>query len=90
MSTLDQHATFFLYNVPEIAVLLPSRNYYQFIATFPSAIGDEGVALLAQGGARYVIVTAANYVANAQVFSQYRRIGKVSKYDFLERIAPKN
>jgi glycosyltransferase involved in cell wall biosynthesis len=77
-SRLDRHASFFIYNTPAMVILLPNRNYYQFIMPHPNGqsmgtdlVGLEELPLLAKGVVDYVIVPAATYKEHPEIFPNY-------------------
>lgn len=85
---LQPSADFFVYNVPEVVVLLPSQNYYQYIK--PYADNDEAVAgssqlsVLSEGKVDYVIVSTGDVVSSPHL-SSYRVLRQVNRYSILEK-----
>jgi 4-amino-4-deoxy-L-arabinose transferase-like glycosyltransferase len=78
--------SFFLYNVPQAAVLLPTENYYQYLPVTDSlVIGADALPVLEKGGADFVIAETATYDAHKDVFAQYRLYKTVGKYQILQR-----
>jgi len=76
---------FFLYNVPELAVLLPSREYRQFIATYPEQIGASQLPSLTKGVPRYVLATVDEYDKHRDLFSAYTQLKTADQYVLLEK-----
>jgi hypothetical protein len=78
--------SFFLYNIPEVAVLLPSRNYYQYLEPSEHRIlGGDEVQTPRGGVADVVIVNDADYRQREELFSEYVLTARVNRYDFLEK-----
>jgi 4-amino-4-deoxy-L-arabinose transferase-like glycosyltransferase len=84
LASLGTSKTFFIYDVPEVAVLLPSWNYYQFLQPHPGLIyGEDELALLARGVPDIVIVSPSAYAAHANLFTRYAAPETVGGYDLL-------
>ena len=86
IESFGPEASFFLYNTPEVAVLLPSRNYYQYLE--PSGhlnFGADEVSVLQKGTADVVIVYDNTYRQREKLFSKYTLAESVNRYDFLKR-----
>lgn len=86
-STLHPATTVFLYNVPEIAIFLPSTTYYQFVMPHDDQpFGKEALPLLTQGTPEIVVVNAETYQHNATPFSKYKVKDHVSHYLVLTQL----
>jgi hypothetical protein len=87
LQALPKDSKILLYNVPELAILLPGRNYYQFLKPHPEQlIGEEGLSKLAAAEPDLVLVTDATYKAEPNVFYQYRAREAAGRYTILERL----
>lgn len=86
-ATVSPSQSIFLYNDPEVAVLLPSSNYYQYVKPHPEQVfGGEELAVLARGTADLVVMNAETYKADMRPFAMYRLKQEVNRYIVLERI----
>lgn len=86
-SALSPDDTAFLYNVPEVAVLLPTHEYYQYVKPHESQnFGAEELPLLAQGVPDIVIANAGTYLSDPTPFVKYQVMTVVSHYVILSRI----
>lgn len=86
LSRLDPERSVFLYNVPEVAVLLPGKNYFQYLDPLPNVhIGDEQLAELYEGRVDTVIVGAEFAEQHPELFSLYQTSKIVDRYAILER-----
>jgi 4-amino-4-deoxy-L-arabinose transferase-like glycosyltransferase len=87
LSSLGSSTTFFLYNVPEIAVFLPSQNYYQYIkAPDPSmSVGADQIPVLQSGLVQYVVVAPNVYASNPALFTHYSKQSQIGNYLLLKR-----
>lgn len=86
ISALPGDASYFVYNSPEVVVLLPNRTYYQFIRPHPNQhIGEEELAVLARGGADFVILSTEAYHTDVALFRAYTERGSVNRFTFLQR-----
>ncbi len=89
IASLDPSASFFLYNVPEIAVLLPSQNYFQYLQPHETkdseTLGVDTLPILASGQAEYVVVSDSFYRSNQSIFSAYGNLDHVNRYGFLKK-----
>ncbi len=86
-ATTSPFESFFLYNVPEVAVLLLSDNYYQFLRPHPQQlIGKQELSVLERGTANLVIVNGETYRADRTPFGRYRVKAEVNRYTVLERL----
>lgn len=87
LAGLPQGASYFIYNSPEVVVLLPNRNYYQFISPHPNQhIGEEELGVLARGGTDFVILSTGAYHTNTALFKAYTEKGVVNRFTFLQKI----
>ncbi len=87
LSSISHSEIVFLYNVPEVAILLPSRNYHQYLIPHPGQIiGGEELSLIEKGGADLVIINRETYENNTAPFAKYRVRGTVSRYAILESL----
>lgn len=78
--------SFFLYNVPEVAVLLPNQTYYQYLEPHThNLIGETSLASLAAGIPDVVVVDSATYEKRSGAFLAYRVQGTVNRYTILTR-----
>lgn len=86
IETYASTTSFFLYNIPEIAVLLPSRNYYQYLEPIEHVVlGGNNVPSPQEGLADVVIVDDGVYQLKQELFSSYSLKASVNRYDFLEK-----
>ncbi len=84
---VDAGSAVFLYNVPEVAVLLTGRHYYQYLIPHTDQrIGEESLAALAAAIPDIVIVNSGTYAEEPMPFSRYRVRATVNRYSILERI----
>ena len=87
IATLPPNASYFIYNLPEVVVLLPNRNYYQFINPHPNLfIGQDELSVLARGGTDFVILGTEMYHKNRVLFGAYKERANVNRYTFLQKI----
>jgi 4-amino-4-deoxy-L-arabinose transferase-like glycosyltransferase len=85
LSTLG-NTSVFLYNTPELAIMLPSKNYYQYLTPLPEiTIGEESFAALEAGVPDIVIVTSELYTSSDPQFRAYRATRAVDRYTILEK-----
>jgi 4-amino-4-deoxy-L-arabinose transferase-like glycosyltransferase len=85
LSTLKGKSVF-LYNTPELAILLPHREYYQYLSPLPNVeIGKEVLKTLVGGGADVVIVSSEALEKNSEIFGAYVRNGMVDRYAILQK-----
>lgn len=92
VSALAPHtnSSFFLYNVPQVAILLPTQRYYQYLPiTERLVLGKEGLSALVGGEVDFVVVGSETYARERDAFSRYRMYKTIDRYEILERI-PKN
>lgn len=86
LAELPKSSSIFLYNLPELAVLLPSRNYYQYLEPAPGmAIGAGELAVLQKGVATFAVVSPKVYAANPALFAAYQPFENVSGFEILKR-----
>ncbi len=86
LQPLGPQASFFLYNVPQVAVLLPSQKYYQYLpVTEHLIIGGDQLNALAKGVADFVIVDSDTYRAHLELYTRYHQYKTVDRYEILQR-----
>lgn len=85
-SSFDAEKSVFLYNVPEVAIFLPTRQYYQYIKPEPLEIGTEVLGFLREGVPDVVIANTEAYRDRPEPFSRYRSVREVNRYTVLERL----
>ncbi len=90
LSALPSGASFFLYNVPEVAVVLPSKKYYQYLKPHETdeaeVYGRDQLPLLVKGNVDYVIVGHTFYDQHLETFSRYTLVQHANRYAILKRI----
>jgi hypothetical protein len=85
-ASFDANRSVFLYNVPEVAIFLPTRSYYQYVLLAePLQIGGEQLSELHQGTADTVIVNTETYRETPEPFARYHPVREVNRYTVLER-----
>lgn len=73
--------TVFFYNVPELVILLPHRNYYQFLHPHKSLrLGEEVLPILAAGEADVVLATIPVYESEPDLFASYEESERMNRY----------
>jgi 4-amino-4-deoxy-L-arabinose transferase-like glycosyltransferase len=86
LKVIDPRANVFLYNSPEVAILLPSRNYYQYLSVSKRiSLGAGSLAVLRSGLPDIVIVSAAEYQKNVALFSRYSVSKDVEQFKLLSK-----
>jgi 4-amino-4-deoxy-L-arabinose transferase-like glycosyltransferase len=86
LASLPLSESVFFYNVPELVILLPHRDYYQFIAPHPQGlIGEEQLPLLSAGTPDVVLATRSGFEAAPEKFSHYADTGVPGRYVLLRR-----
>jgi 4-amino-4-deoxy-L-arabinose transferase-like glycosyltransferase len=86
LKTLSTKEKVLLYNVPELAVLLPSSQYYQYLTPTPKiTMGRENVSLLTQGFFDTVLVDSEIYRRDIEYFERYTAINEVDRYLLLKK-----
>lgn len=90
LSRLDPHEAIFVYNVPEVAALLPTRQYYQYIKPYAdndgAIVGADQLSHLADGSVQYVIVGSAWYRSHLADFPGFRLLEQANRYAILTRL----
>lgn len=82
----DPSKSVFLYNVPEVAVFLPTRNFYQYLNPHINQhFGANDLSALTNGTVDLVVVNKAVYLQDPTPFAKYRVMDTVSRYDILSR-----
>ncbi len=85
-SAVQPEETLFVYNVPEAVPFVRTEGYYQYIATTESMVyGREGLLALREGRPDQVIVSAADYAREAELFFLYTPAGYAGPYLSLAR-----
>lgn len=86
LSHFTPTTSFFLYNTPEVAILLPSREYYQYLTpTAKVTIGEDELSALARGAADVVIVNSDTYTTHPDLFNRYHLKETVDRYAILQK-----
>ncbi len=86
LHALPAGSSFFIYDAPEVPILLPNDNYYQYIAPHPDQlIGAEELAELTKGTATYVVTGAGTAAKYPGLFSAYRPFEVVNRYEILQK-----
>lgn len=83
---LDPTETVFLYNVPEIAIFLPQRTFYQYLNPHTNqGFGAEALPLLKEGKPDIVVVNAETHALEIDRFGAYDVHDRISHYLVLTR-----
>lgn len=83
---LDPKASVFLYNTPEIAIFLPSQNYYQYLEpTNYIQTGEGQLQRLTDGSIDVVIVSENADLTTLDLHSAYKVTDRVDRYRILSR-----
>jgi len=78
--------SFFIYDVPEVVLFLPSDNYYQYIQPHKEkAIGKEEIQKIYEGAVDEIIITATAYKEKKDGFTLYKEKDRVDAYIILEK-----
>ncbi len=86
IGSLGSESTFYLYNVPQLAIFLPSQRYYQSLLTYDTVIiGSEELTELQKGTAEYVLVEKDTYQKHPELFARYALYKEVSGYEILSK-----
>ncbi len=89
-ASLKPSAPFFVYNVPEVVIFLPSQNYYQYIKPHENddeeVMGVEQLSHLEKGTADYVLTGKGDFERNPTLFARYRVKQEVNRYAILEHL----
>lgn len=87
LGAIDPSTSIFIYNVPEVAVMLGTQRYYQYLTPHEHQhFGDENLTLLAQHIPDLVIVNAETYKLDPTPFSGYGIKDTVNRYYILKRL----
>ena len=79
--------SFFVYNVPEVVIFLPSRNYYQYIEPRETQlIGEEELPKIKQGIPDEIILQTSTYEEKKREFELYGVKDTISRYTILKRL----
>ena len=83
---LNPESSFFLYNEPQAAMLLPSRKYYQYLSPRSHVIlGADQLPVLTKGIPDIVIVSTDDYNMHPDLFVKYKTLKLVDSYLFLQK-----
>jgi hypothetical protein len=86
LAALLPNTSVYLYNVPELVILLPTREYFQYVSPLPTVIiGSSTLPVLLGGNTDIAIATADAYQAHAELFSHYAPIQTFDRYIMLKR-----
>ena len=81
----DPEETVFFYDAPEVAIFIPHRNYYQYLAPAGGDIGSENLRVLVGSLADKVILETDAYVGGQKTtFSMYEEQERAYKYSILK------
>lgn len=85
LNSLPPGASIFVYNAPEAVILLPSRNYYQYIKPHPTIgiLGTDALQAIANGTVDYILMNTET-VPNVDM-SKYKPVQNFSQYTILKR-----
>lgn len=90
----EPSTSFFFYNTPEVALFMPTENYYQYLNPYELRglpgegwpIGKEQIQVVVDGGVDKVVVLALVYADKKDsVFSKYTVVETAYKYEILEK-----
>lgn len=85
-ATSSPSTSFFLYNVPEVAIFMHTPNYYQFIAPAGGSIGQEQLSVIAEGKVDEVIIGTDMYSAMTKDYFPLYKIALIThEYTFLKK-----
>jgi len=88
LAMLAPEKSILLYNVPEVAVLLHTQNYYQYLKPHETddgeLLGRNNLALLRAGTFDYVIINSSVYQLRLSDFSKYALLGTANRYSVLK------
>lgn len=77
---------YFLYNVPQMAVLLPTQRYYQYLVPNERlSIGKEELSELHAGTADFAVTDSDDYQKHLPDFSRYSPYQSIAGYEILRR-----
>jgi putative flippase GtrA len=87
LTPLGSTASFYLYNSPQVAILLPSQTYYQYLPiTEHLVLGSTTLPILTEGKAEYAIVDSEAYQKEMTQFSHYAHYQTVDRYEILKKV----
>lgn len=79
----------FIFNAPEVVVLLPSDNYYQYIKPHATdeeeSLGGEQLPLLKAGTPDFVLLGTEDYKKQVELLSKYSVLETANRYTLLIR-----
>jgi len=85
-ASVSSTTSFFIYNVPEVAIFIHGTNYYQYIHPAGGDIGKEQLAVIDEGKVDRIIVGTDTYAAmKDDPFPLYSVIQKMHDYTILEK-----
>lgn len=80
LAALPTESSIFLYNVPEAAIFVPSRNYYQYLRYGNNVIrGEENLPILFEGVPDFVLVDL-KFTDTERVLPFYSEMARFDKY----------
>lgn len=83
---LPTDATYYLYQSPELALFLPTNNYYQYLeVTKTIVIGYNTLAVLKEGKVPFVLTNSEHVEKNKGLFEKYKVKGTAERYFILEK-----
>ncbi len=91
LSHLPASGSIFVYNIPEVVVLLPTHNFYQFMQahendTDAEIIGADQIPLLDTGTVDFIITGKGDYAAHPEQFPKYKLRETANRYAILEKL----
>lgn len=88
-ASLAPSASIFVYNAPEVVVILPSSNYYQYIKPYAdndeALMGANQLRMLLAGGVDYVIIGTNDLASSSPFFAGYQFVKKVNRYSLFAK-----
>jgi 4-amino-4-deoxy-L-arabinose transferase-like glycosyltransferase len=90
-ATVPSTTSFFIYNVPEVAIFIRGANYYQYIDSYSGdagwSIGREQLSVIEKGKVDRIIVGTDAYAKmEVGAFPRYAATKKTHDYTILEKI----
>jgi 4-amino-4-deoxy-L-arabinose transferase-like glycosyltransferase len=86
LATIDKQSTIFIYNSPETVILLPTRNYYQYLSPLPNVhIGESKLNVLKNGEADLALTDTETYKKEPGLFSRYIKSHEFDRYILLKK-----
>ena len=85
-SKLSPKTSFFIYNVPEIAIFLPNQDYYQYFEPTDSLnFGYEQISVLQGGVPDILITTSKQWYKLSPKFTKYEIYKNIDAYVILKK-----